>query len=254
MKIKAYSLRTLSLVLLLAYIEDFKRAVAENLEAQEQALTAEFDAAYDAILKQRAMTQTLYAEQIEVADADADRAWNGLNYQAKASALHFDVEIQAAGETVLEVIDEFDNPTRLAYAKEYEILGELLTKLRALDADVLQKSGCAVWVEMLDARREAFLALRAEKNTAKSMVENGAVKKLRIALEDAYRTLIDRLNGLVSLRPTDGHKALVDKVNQLITDRRALQKAEATRKKKAAEDANAAAAAAANEDATAPEA
>ncbi len=235
MKVKTYKLSQFPLTTLLAYAESFKRIVDDKLAAERRALAGDLNETYAALNKQRATEETRYAGAIEEADRMADRAWYGLDYQAQASALHYDEAVCEAGEQVLEVIDRIGNPTYLSYAVEYDQLNLLLTALRELPPEVLEKAACSGWVAELERRWNAFLELRKEKNAAKAMVETGAMKKLRVAFAAAYRTFVERVNALLVLGNAADLEDLAKTLNALIDEHRALQKADRTRKKKAAE-------------------
>ena len=235
MKVKSYKISQFPLQTLLAYAESFKRIVDDQLAEERRELAQGFNETYAALNRQRSTEEAKFEGVIEEADRMTDRAWNGLNCQAQASALHFDEAINEAGEQLMAVIERVGNPTYLNYQAEYDQLNLLLTALHDLPEAVIEKAACGYWVAELERRWNAFLDLRKEKDAAKAMVESGAMKKLRIAFEAAYRDFVERLNAVLVLGPTEDLEHLARTLNELIDNHRALQKADRTRKKKAAE-------------------
>ena len=129
------------------------------------------------------------------------------------------------------IFDNISNPTRLAYAEEYAKLESLLTQLAEIPIGTLKISMVDGWITELRRRVDAFNELRKTKTQTRSEIETGATKKARIALIDAYRALVDKLNAMLLLSESEAFDLIAQHINELIDTTRATLKAKKTVKK-----------------------
>ena len=230
-KIKSFNLVPLTNHALASFCAEVQTHVTESIPPENAALYADFSANLNDFRAGLATSVETFNEAITAADRDADRAWSAINTLLQLNVNHYDDAVCAAARTVLDVFDNISNPTRLAYAEEYAKLESLLTQLAEIPTDTLKTAMVDGWITELRRRVDAFNELRKTKTQTRSEIETGATKKARIALIDAYRALVDKLNAMMLLSGLDAFDLIAQHINELIDSTRATLKAKKTAKK-----------------------
>ncbi len=205
-----------------------------RLSDEEQPLVKPFAEAVAAFKAELDQTNNLYGHQIKTADRFVDQGWFAMHSLLKSNVLHYDPEIRAAALKVDEVFHSFECPTRLPHKKAYGIYDRIISALRELPRDLLEKAGLAGWVEELDRRVKAFLALQQAKLNDKNDSPAASSIKARALVIARYSELVLQLNARLVLMPSTTLEDAAGEWNLYIDHLRSLAKAAATRKKKAA--------------------
>lgn len=138
--------------------------------------------------------------QISQADLSVDMAYTALLAYVVAMNVHPDDAVAQAAKEVRNAIEKYENPTELSYESEYKILDELLSDLRKLPADVIEKVNVAAWIKDLSDKCAYFNSING---SADREAEN-AVKMARRDVLPQYRNAISRMNvKLADARSTD---------------------------------------------------
>lgn len=230
MKIQAFSLREMTKHALASYCSEVERHIQGLLPYEDKALCDTFTARLNEYKAQLASTVETFGEEIMDADRRADQAWWAINAQLQINIIHYDDEIRLAARAVKDVFQTIDNPTALSYAEEYSKLEALLTKLSEIPAETLKLAMVDGWIEELRRRVDEFNDLRSAKTSKRAKSETGVSQKTRQALSEAYKTLIDKLNGKLCLSEHGAYQDIAQHINALIDSNRALRKAKKTAK------------------------
>ena len=230
MKIQAFSLREMTKHSLASYCSEVERHVRALLPHEDKALCETFTASLNDYKALLASTVETFGEGITDADRRADQAWGAINAQLQININHYDEEIKQAARTVMDVFETIENPTYLSYTEEYPKLEALLTKLSEIPTETLKLAMVDGWIEELRRRVAEFNDLRSAKTSTRAKVETGANQKSRQALSDAYKALIDKLNGKLCLSEHDAYQDIAQHINALIDSNRAVRKAKKTAK------------------------
>ena len=171
------------------------------------------------------------AADLTAADHDADMAWSGLNAYLKAMLVHPDTDVRDAAEKVYNVFNQYDNPTALAYATEYGIMERLIGELKTIPADVLNKANATAWVNALEVKCANFIQMYTLRIQDKATKVTGATKTARLNAINSYGEMINTMNALLIVAPTEELTRFATHLNELIS---AKQTAIKSRKTKAA--------------------
>lgn len=223
-KIKTFNLAPLTNHALVNFCAEVQTHVTESIPSENVTLCDDFSASLNDFRAALASSVEKFNEAIASADKDADRAWSAINTPLQLNVNHFDETVCDAARSVLNVFDNISNPTRLPYAEEYAKLESLLTQLAAIPADTPKTAMADGWIAELRRRVDAFNELRKIKTQTRSEIETGATKKARVALIDAYRTLVDKLNAMLIQASSEAFETIAQHLNELIDANRVLLK------------------------------
>lgn len=209
--------------------EDF--GLQKRIEAETALLTAETDkpmvAAYRAALTAfdvalKGNTTNPQSVAVTRADERADKAWSGLNSQAKAMLGHPIEALRAVAAEASALIYKYGNPTAMPYNEEYGRLHNLLQDLAAFGIEKQKKIYIDAWVTELQTRYDEFMFATAHNAEAATRDAEAAaraaaiVKQTRTAADDAFRTLVERVNALALINGDADYAPFIDHVNVII--------------------------------------
>lgn len=235
-KIKSFSLASFTHHALAGFCSEVESLVLASLPAENAKLCEDYSARLAEFKSLLAVSVETFNDAIEAADKAADRAWSAINTLLQLNVNHYDDAVTEAAKTVLDVFDNVPNPTHLPYAEEYSKLEALLTQLSAIPVATLKLAMVDGWIAELRKRVEAFNELRQTKTQVRSEIETGANKAARVALIEAYRDLIDKLNAMLLLNGSAEFETIAQHLNELIDASRAAMKAKKTVKNVASVD------------------
>lgn len=199
----------------------------ETVKPTVDAFAAAYEA-FDDALKDAAVTPagTLTSQ----CDARRDFAYRGLAGVVRTHAqYHPDLDIRAKAQEAKGILDKYGDPTALAQTKESGVLHNLLQDLTALGEEELSKTELKVYLNELVEAEEAFLAAVKQRTDEEAQRVTGIVQQTRTACEAAYRQLVDVVNALSMLNPTnEGYNTFAEHLNVLVERQKTVLKARAT--------------------------
>ncbi len=232
MKIKAFSLREMTKHTLASFCSEVETHVQTLLPHDEKALCEPFSLRLNEYKTMIASSVETFGDNITEADRRADQAWGAINALLQVNINHYDEVIRQAARTVMDVFQTIENPTNLSYTEEYPKLEALLTKLSEIPSGTLQLAMVDGWIEELGRRVDEFHDLRSAKISTRAKIETGTNQKSRQALIDAYKDLIDKLNGKLCLAEHEAYSDIAQHINALIDSHRVVRKAKKTQAQK----------------------
>lgn len=211
--------------------EETALLTGEAVKPAIEAFTTAYDA-FDGALKDTASTPGgMLATQC---DARRDFAYRGLAAFVKVVAqYHPNPDFRNRAQEAKDILDKYGDPTSLPQTKESGILHNLLQDLAGLDGEESEAAGMKPFIDELDAAEEAFLKAVKQRTEEDAQRVTGIVKQTRTATETAYRQLIDVVNALSVLNPSDeSYTTFADHLNALIDRQKTVLKARNTAKAK----------------------
>lgn len=182
-----------------------------------------------------AIKQNLVTAEMGEFDFLRDTTWNGYRLDVNAKQNFPDPEVQAAAKRLKNMLDTYGDPRGLPYIQENGVLDNLIKALETEEATAdLELIHASAWLPKLKKYHEEFLRLFRQRNSARAMQENGAVKAARLITDDAYRKLIQVVNVLVLIDGEAAYAPFIDEMNRLIEyQRTVLSRRKAAAAKKA---------------------
>ena len=183
--------------------------------------------AFDDALK--AVDPAFSAADLTAADHDADLAWSGLNAYLKAMLAHPEDDVREATEKIYNVFSQYDNPTALAYATEYGIMERLVGELKKIPSSILDKANATAWVNALDTKCTNFLQMYSMRVQDKATKVTGAAKNARLNAIHSYAEMVNTMNALLIVAPTEELARFATHLNELIVAKQITLKSRKTR-------------------------
>lgn len=157
------------------------------------------------------------AHLLQTADEAADEAWGALNDQLRASLRHPNAEKRAAAAAAYMRFAEFDNPTKLNYDEEYEVIQKILDSMHALPQKTLELAYVSEHLDALQACHDDFLDKMKTRSKNSDSKKSSACKPLRDNTITAFNQFVEALNTMERIS-TDAHfKDLITGIDALIT-------------------------------------
>ena len=176
-------------------------------------------------------------KHISDADAAVDSTILGLRAHLQALLVYPRDDIREAARTIWNAIEPYGSPVRLPYNEEYAIVGRMIDTLEAIDTHLQSLTLVDAWITSLRKHYDAFMALRKDFHNERADQPVGRIKATRQTLSDAWKTLINYINGLAMIHPSAELNTLIDVLNTIIQAKKAAIKTRKSTKKTAAEAA-----------------
>ena len=174
---------------------------------------------------------------IDEADAAVDSAILALRAHLQALLVYPRDDIRESARTIWNAIEPYGSPVRLPYNEEYAVVGRMLDTLEAIDMGLQSRTLVDAWIASLRKHYDAFMALRKDFHNERAEQPVGRIKATRQTLSDAWKTLVNYINGLAMIHPSAELNALIDVLNTIIQAKKAAIKIRKRTKKTAAEAA-----------------
>src|SRR5665647_253784 len=149
-------------------------------------------------------------------DAVRDYTYRGFADFIKSACNHYIPEMKQAALRVQIVIDEHGNIAAKTYDKETAAIISLISKLNQHYADDVTTLGIAGWLNELQANNESFDQLMNSRYTQETIKTQLRMKTVRHDVDDAYRTIINRVNALIIVNGEADYKEFVGEMNKRI--------------------------------------
>lgn len=154
----------------------------------------------------------------ELVDSDAlqDSTFRGFADSIKSSCNHFRKETRKAAIRVQIVFDEFGNIAEKSYDQETTAINNLVSKLKQDYAAEISILGVSEWIDELLANNKAFNTLIKNRYSQESAKTQMLMKRVRIDVDHAFRTITKRINALIIVNGEAAYEKFVIESNNRI--------------------------------------
>jgi len=154
----------------------------------------------------------------ELVDSDAlrDFTFRGFSDSIKSSCNHFRKETKKAAKRVQIVLDEYGNVVEKSYDQETTAINNLVSKLKQDYAAEISILGVSEWIDELLANNEAFNTLIKTRYSQESAKTQLLMKRVRIEVDHAFRTITKRINALIIVNGEEAYEKFVIELNNRI--------------------------------------
>jgi len=153
---------------------------------------------------------------IQEMDKRRDVVFRGMIDANKSALNHFHTEVQEAARRLKIVFDTYGNLARKPLNEETSGIYNLLQDLNGKYAADVAKVGIADWVAELETLNNAFAALMRDRFEESAMRTDIVLKQARIKLDEAYRTITERINALVIVDGAEPYTDFIKFLNAVI--------------------------------------
>lgn len=176
--------------------------------------------ALDAALKQS--DKNSFTALMNEADAKADKRWSATYAYAKAMMEHPEREKADAAATIVGLFQKYGVLTTMGFDEEYGRFANLIQDIAALPAETKECIYFDSWFDAMDLAVCQFQDLRTEKTKEDSTRVIGWVKEARLAADNSYKLLVQRVNALVIVNGETAYGNFIDRLNVMIAEAQAL--------------------------------
>lgn len=163
-----------------------------------------------------AITKSATTEQIQDGDKDRDVTLRGLVDQVRSNLNHFNLAVREAARRVMVIVDSYGNLAPKPNDEESGLITNLIADLRTqLGADLVTLA-MTEWVDELERLNNVFIALEATRNSEEASRTDLRMKQVRVQVDAAYRTIIERINALIIVNGETPYVEFVKELNARI--------------------------------------
>jgi hypothetical protein len=183
-------------------------------------ITAEY-ATYASLLKDEGdalnfVRKSSYSTAVAQVDTVRDNTIAGMDDAISSGLKHFNAEIREAAKRLKILRDSSGNIARKAYSKESGDIVKLLADLRGLYATDVAVARIGEWVDELEIDQNNFVATQNHRFDEAGEKTRLRMKEVRIDVDEAYRTLVNKINALIIVNGETPYVEFVNKLNQRI--------------------------------------
>lgn len=189
-------------------------AAASRLSADIAVLRAAFSRE-EATL--RVVRKSRLTEEIVQGDAMRDSSYSSYKMAVKGLLSLPEGEMKAAAGRLWNHIKSCRIVTTDQRDKQTGMMTSFIESLEGKYAADVAMLGLSTLVATMKEANEKVRLLTSERDTENSVKTVGATKAARLATDNAYRTLIDKVNALALLEGDEEYAELIDAMNAQIT-------------------------------------
>ncbi len=173
---------------------------------------------------------SIHYSDLKKSDGVVDQTVKGTRAHIQALLVHPEEDIAKAARVVWKSIEQYGSPINLPFNESYAIVARMLRSLEAVDATALDKTLTTAWVRKLRVCYDEFQALYDQYTSEHQNLSHGRVKIKKSALNTAWRNMIDAINGLSAINPSQELDEVIDTINFHILARKNAVKQRQSRK------------------------
>jgi hypothetical protein len=157
-----------------------------------------------------------YSTLVAQADIVRDNTIDGMDDAIKSGMKHFNAEVSEAAKRLKILRDSSGDITRKAYNKESGDIVKLLSDLKGQYAGDVTAARIDDWVDELLVDQNNFVATQSHRYDEDGEKTRLRMKEVRIDVDQAYRTMINKINALIIVNGEAPYVDFVSKLNQRI--------------------------------------
>jgi len=140
---------------------------------------------------------------VKMADKRRVNIYSGCKTYLNAMVKSFDPDISKAALEIMAVFNNFEDIRRVNDNTQTGILDKLIIELDKIDATVHEQAAFTPWFKELKEAHALFLKAVHNKNAVQEIKRRAEVKKAKIECDNAYKSLINRVNAMAEVAEGD---------------------------------------------------
>lgn len=156
-----------------------------------------------------------FTERVNAADAARDKPIRGFFKVVKGMLHHFNAVVAQAAYNIDVINEKFSGITYLTNEKQTSAEESYLAALKAAIANITTLN-LNDWVVEIEAKENAFLELVKNRNTEDDVKSGINMKTARVATDDCYDAIVDRINAYITIEGDAVYANFVTKLNNRI--------------------------------------
>ncbi len=156
-----------------------------------------------------------YTAKLDLAEVARDIPIRGFFKVVKGQLHHFNPAVSDAAYRVDIINSNFSDITRLSDEKQSSAAISFTDALDAASPDITTLL-MTDWVTEIKAKEAAYLVVKNQRLVESDGKTTLTMKDVRISIDEAYNTLINRVNAFITIDGDADYAALVAKINNRI--------------------------------------
>lgn len=156
-----------------------------------------------------------FTVRVNAADAARDKPIRGFFKVIKGMVHHFNPAVAQAAYNIDVINEKFSGITYLTNEKQTPAEESYLAALKAAITDITTLN-LNDWVVEIEAKENAFLELVKNRNTEDDTKSAINMKAARVATDDSYDAIVDRINAFITIEGDAAYATFVTKLNNRI--------------------------------------
>lgn len=159
-----------------------------------------------------------HTETLASLDNRRDNIYRGLVLRVQSEEFSLTEEVKKHARKVALVVKTYGNFTAHNYQKETTEIQNFIADLKSADyLPAVQSIGLEQWVNWLETANNEFHALYTERRDDYAGQTAYDMKNIRKELDDTYRKIIQTIEALAILQPSEALTTLMAKINASVT-------------------------------------
>jgi hypothetical protein len=154
-----------------------------------------------------------YSVALSESDKVRDNTIYGMDDAISSGLKHFDAAIRAASGRLKILRDVSGDIARKAYNKETADIIKLLSDLKGLYAADVTTTKLGDWVTELEKNNNDFVDIQKNRYDEAGEKTRLRMKEVRIDIDQAYKTLVGKINALIIVNGEAPYIEFVNKLN-----------------------------------------
>ena len=201
------------------FYTDF-RTIVERIGAPQLKIETQYAAflvLYDDedVALKKIMKSAITAE-INDADSYRDEIFSGMVEANKSALKHYDNNVREAAKRLKIVFDTYGNISRKPLDEETSAIYNILQDLKGKYAADAETVGLNGWIAELEQANETFSALMLDRYDESATRTSLVMKQVRQQVDDAYRTISERINASIIIEGEAQYADFVTTLNTVI--------------------------------------
>lgn len=163
-----------------------------------------------------AISKSAFTEQLEAVDKERDQVYRGLVDDVDSKKNHFKAEVRDAAAKISIIIDSYGNLAPKPYDEESALITSLIVDLRTKTTTETGILNLNEWIDELEVRNNAFIALQGSRNAEEADRTELRMKEVRVVVDNAYNKIAKRINALIELNGDTAYAGFVKELNARI--------------------------------------
>jgi hypothetical protein len=163
-----------------------------------------------------AITKSAFTEDLEKSDKGRDQVYRGMVDDVNSKKNHFKVEVRDAATRIAVIMDSYGNLAPKPYDEESALLTSLISDLRTKTATEMGVLSLKEWIDELEVRNNAFIALQGSRNSEEADRTELRMKEARVVVDEAYKKIVKRISALIELNGDTAYTGFVKELNARI--------------------------------------
>lgn len=174
-----------------------------------------------------------HTQQLASLDKATDQLYRGLSAAVNAASYSPVKEENEAGTLLRILIKTYGRVTSESYESQHSKIENLLQDMRSDKyKGAVKKIAVGKWLDWIEDADRKFMELYRTRRDEKATVKKDfrSVKAVRADIDGVYREVIEHLNAIAVLQPSEEISKIVSRINVLIEKLTALKASRKTRK------------------------